>query len=242
MTGVSYMIPFVAAGGILIALGFMLAQIFGGETGAIDVTKNFTLDPSADPSKVTILQNSFDPLSGMHWAALLFLIGSAAFGFLVPILSGHPAAVLGVGLLGSVVAGVGVLGIAAMAQAMTERAFALTLEYTRDRQMFGQRLFDFQNSQFKLAEAKTSVTVGRAFLDACVAALLDGSLSGETAAMAKLWITETECRVIDDCLQLFGGYGYMDEYPISRLWRDSRIDRVHGGASEVMKLIIARGL
>lgn len=91
MTGVSYMIPFVAAGGILIALGFMLAQIAGGETGAIDVTKNFTLDPSADPSKATILQNSFDPLSGMHWAALLFLIGGAAFGFLVPILSGYIA-------------------------------------------------------------------------------------------------------------------------------------------------------
>ena len=91
MTGVSYMIPFVAAGGILIALGFMLAQIFGGETGAIDVTKNFTLDPTADAKTITVLQNSFNPLDGMHWAALLFLIGGAAFGFLVPILSGYIA-------------------------------------------------------------------------------------------------------------------------------------------------------
>ena len=89
MTGVSYMIPFVAAGGILIALGFMLAQIFGGENGAIEVTENYTLNPHAEG--VTILQNSFNPLEGMHWAALLFLIGGAAFGFLVPILSGYIA-------------------------------------------------------------------------------------------------------------------------------------------------------
>jgi PTS system fructose-specific IIC component len=91
MTGVSYMIPFVAAGGILIALGFMVAQFAGGERGAIDVTKNFTLDPTSAAKGVTILQNSFSPTDGMHWAALLFLIGGAAFGFLVPILSGFIA-------------------------------------------------------------------------------------------------------------------------------------------------------
>ncbi|MBC9955675.1 fructose-specific PTS transporter subunit EIIC [Yimella sp. cx-51] len=90
MTGVSYMIPFVAAGGILIALGFMLAQIFGGENGAIDVTKQFTLNPAGGEG-LTVLQNDFNPLDGMHWAALLFLIGGAAFGFLVPILSGYIA-------------------------------------------------------------------------------------------------------------------------------------------------------
>lgn len=132
--------------------------------------------------------------------------------------------------------------IAAMGLAMMERAFDLTLEHVRDRRMFGQRLFDFQNTQFKLAEARTSIAVARTYLDHCVASHLEGRLDGVTAAMAKLWITETECRVIDDCLQMFGGYGYMDEYPISRLFRDSRIDRVHGGASEVMKLIIARSL
>ncbi|MFC6713949.1 fructose-specific PTS transporter subunit EIIC [Branchiibius cervicis] len=91
MTGVSYMIPFVAAGGILIALGFMVAQFAGGKSGAIDVTKNFTLDPTSTAQGVTILQNSFNPANGMHWAALLFLIGAAAFGFLVPILSGFIA-------------------------------------------------------------------------------------------------------------------------------------------------------
>lgn len=91
MTGVSYMIPFVAAGGILIALGFMVAQFAGGKNGAIDVTKNFTLDPTSTAHGVTILQNSFNPTNGMHWAALLFLIGAAAFGFLVPILSGFIA-------------------------------------------------------------------------------------------------------------------------------------------------------
>ncbi|PWJ25300.1 PTS system D-fructose-specific IIA component (F1P-forming) (Frc family) /PTS system D-fructose-specific IIB component (F1P-forming) (Frc family) /PTS system D-fructose-specific IIC component (F1P-forming) (Frc family) [Branchiibius hedensis] len=91
MTGVSYMIPFVAAGGILIALGFMIAQFAGGKTGAIEVTKNFTLDPTSTAQGVTILQNSFNPTNGMHWAALFFLIGAAAFGFLVPILSGFIA-------------------------------------------------------------------------------------------------------------------------------------------------------
>jgi acyl-CoA dehydrogenase len=132
--------------------------------------------------------------------------------------------------------------IATMGQMMMERAIDVTLTYTRERNMFGGTLFDMQNTQFKLAEAKTSATVGRTFLNDCVAKHLRGELDATTAAMAKLWITETECRVIDDCVQLFGGYGYMDEYPIARLFRDSRIDRVHGGASEVMKLIISRSL
>ncbi len=132
--------------------------------------------------------------------------------------------------------------IAAMGQAMMERAIDLTIEYTRSRNMFGKKLFDFQNTQFKLAEAKTNATVGRVLIDHCVALHLEGALDATTAAMAKLWVTETECKVIDECVQLFGGYGYMDEYPISRLFRDSRIDRIHGGASEIMKLIIARSL
>ena len=134
------------------------------------------------------------------------------------------------------------LVIAAMAQAMMERALSLTLAYTKDRQAFSQPLFDFQNTQFKLAEVATQVAVGRAFLESCVSKHLEGALDAVTAAMAKLWITETQWRVIDDCLQFFGGYGYMDEYPISRLLRDARIDRIHGGASEIMKTIIARSL
>lgn len=132
--------------------------------------------------------------------------------------------------------------IAAMGQAMMERAIELTLDHARARDMFGRKLFDFQNTQFKLAEASTNATVARVFIDHCVALHLQGQLDATMAAKAKLWVTETECKVIDDCVQLFGGYGYMDEYPISRLFRDSRIDRIHGGASEVMKLIIARSL
>jgi acyl-CoA dehydrogenase len=134
------------------------------------------------------------------------------------------------------------LVIAAMGQAMAERAFDLTLAYTRERKLFGKTLFEQQNTQFKLADARASIAAGRALIDQSIAAHLLGNLDGPTAAMVKLWVTEAECRVIDDCVQLFGGYGYMDEYPISRLFRDSRIDRVHGGASEVMKLIIARSL
>ena len=134
------------------------------------------------------------------------------------------------------------LVIAAMGQAMMERAVDLTVDYVRQRKLFGKELFDFQNTKFKLAEAKTQVAAGRAFLDSAIAEHLDGRLDGVRAAMVKLWITEAEWRVIDDCLQLFGSYGYMDEYPISRLLRDSRIDRIHGGSSEVMKIIIARAL
>ena len=134
------------------------------------------------------------------------------------------------------------LVIAAMGQAMMERALDLTVDYVRQRNVFGKPLFDFQNTRFKLAEAKTQVCAGRAFLDAAVADHLLGRLDAVRAAMVKLWISETEWKVIDDCLQLFGSYGYMDEYPISRLFRDSRIDRIHGGSSEVMKIIIARSL
>jgi acyl-CoA dehydrogenase len=134
------------------------------------------------------------------------------------------------------------LVIAAMGQAMMERALALTIEHCKTRRAFGKTLFDFQNTRFKLAEARTQIAAGRAFLDAAVADHIKGRLDGTRAAMLKLWIAETEWRVIDDCLQLFGGYGYMDEYPISRLLRDARVDRIHGGTSEIMKTIIARSL
>jgi acyl-CoA dehydrogenase len=132
--------------------------------------------------------------------------------------------------------------IAAMGQALMERALALTIDYTKERKAFGQPIFEFQNTQFKLAEARAQVAAGRAFLDKCVALHLEGKLDAVDAAMLKLWVTETEWKVIDDCLQLFGGYGYMDEYPISRIFRDARIDRIHGGTSEIMKTIIARSL
>nr|WP_255326616.1 acyl-CoA dehydrogenase family protein [Sphingobium sp. EM0848] len=134
------------------------------------------------------------------------------------------------------------LGIAAMGLAIMERAIALAVDYARDRTAFGKALMDFQNTQFVLAEAKTKAVIARSFIDSCVGKLLAGTLDATTASMAKLWITETELDTVSRCLQLFGGYGYMNEYPISQLYRDARIDTIHGGTSEIMKLLIARSL
>ena len=132
--------------------------------------------------------------------------------------------------------------IACRAQAEAQRAFDLTNEYVKERKMFGQALADFQNTQFTLAEIKTNLDVGWAFLDQCIKKCSDGTLTPEEGAMAKLWTTENEGVVVDKCLQLFGGYGYMCEYPISRMFVDARVRRIYGGASEVMKLVIARSL
>jgi len=123
-----------------------------------------------------------------------------------------------------------------------ERAVQLTVDYARGRKLFGKPLIEFQNTEFVLADAKTEATVARTLVDAMMVRLLAGDLDGPSAAMAKLWTTETQCRVIDACQQLFGGYGYMAEYPIAQLYADARVSRVYGGASEVMKLIIARTL
>jgi acyl-CoA dehydrogenase len=128
-------------------------------------------------------------------------------------------------------------GVAAM-----EYALALTVDYTRSRKAFGQPLIQMQNTRFKLAEVKTLTHVSRVFIDDCIARLRDGSLDTVTASMAKCWITDTQCRVMDECLQLFGGYGYMREYPISQLYADSRVQRIYGGANEIMKEIVARSL
>ena len=123
-----------------------------------------------------------------------------------------------------------------------ERAVRLSVDYVRERKMFGKALIDFQNTEFVLADAKTEATVARTLVDALMVRMLAGELDPATAAMAKLWTTETQCKVIDACQQLFGGYGYMAEYPIAQLYADARVSRVYGGASEVMKLIIARTL
>jgi acyl-CoA dehydrogenase len=128
-------------------------------------------------------------------------------------------------------------GVAAM-----EYALAITTEYARARKLFGQALLEMQNTRFKLAEVKTQVHVARVFIDDCIRQLRDGTLDTVTASMAKLWITEAQCRVMDECLQLFGGYGYTTEYPISLLYVDARVQRIYGGASEVMKEIVARSL
>jgi len=132
--------------------------------------------------------------------------------------------------------------IAVGAVATMQRAIADTLEYVRDRQVFGQPLLKMQNTRFKLAECETQAQVARAFVDDCIARLMRGELDVPTAAMAKWWTTDTCCRIVDECLQLHGGYGFMNEYPIARLYADVRVGRIYGGANEVMKEIIARAL
>jgi acyl-CoA dehydrogenase len=126
--------------------------------------------------------------------------------------------------------------------AMIERALTLTIDYVKDRRAFGQRIIDFQNTQFKLAELKTEATIGKVFHDDCVTRHIAGGLDPATASMAKYWLSDLQGKVVDECLQLFGGYGYMNEYPIARMWRDARVQRIYGGTNEIMKLLIARGL
>ncbi len=132
--------------------------------------------------------------------------------------------------------------IAVSAVATMEGALAATLAYVNERQAFGKPIAQFQNTRFKLAEVATQVTVGRAFVDRCVQQLVAGTLDTATASMAKLWASETQGRVIDECLQLFGGYGFMNEYLITRMYADARVQRLYGGTSEIMKEVIARAL
>jgi acyl-CoA dehydrogenase len=134
------------------------------------------------------------------------------------------------------------LVIAVSAAAAIEKTVDLTLAYTKEREAFGKPIFKFQNTQFKLAEADTIKSIAWTFLDDCVAKHLDGELDVPTAAKAKWWLTEQQCQVADECLQLFGGYGYMKEYPIARLYSDARIQKVYGGTNEIMKTIIAKSL
>jgi acyl-CoA dehydrogenase len=132
--------------------------------------------------------------------------------------------------------------VAVHAVAMMERAVALTIEYAKQRQAFGKPIIEFQNTQFELAECKTELTIAKSFVDQCVDKLVKRELDTVTASMAKYWTTDTLGRVVDRCLQLFGGYGYMDEYPISRIYRDARVMRIYAGTNEIMKLLIARSL
>ncbi|MEG3587070.1 MAG: acyl-CoA dehydrogenase family protein [Actinomycetota bacterium] len=134
------------------------------------------------------------------------------------------------------------LNIAVSAVAGTQYAFNLTLEYIKERHAFGQPVGSFQNSRFKMAEIATELEFAWAFVDKCSLALNNGELTAEEAAMAKWWTTELQKRAVDQCLQLHGGYGYMDEYPISRLWRDGRVQSIYGGTTEIMKEIVGRNL
>ena len=132
--------------------------------------------------------------------------------------------------------------VAVHAVAMMERALALTIDYVKQRQAFGKKIIEFQNTQFELAECKTDATIAKVFLDYCIERHLARQLDTVTASMAKYRLTDTQAKVIDRCLQLFGGYGYMDEYPISRMYRDARVFRIYAGTNEIMKLLIARSL
>ncbi|MTE16711.1 acyl-CoA dehydrogenase [Nocardia sp. CT2-14] len=133
-----------------------------------------------------------------------------------------------------------IVGVAGAA--VIERALAVTVEYTKNRVMFGKPLFDMQNTRFELAEVATMAQVVRTFVDDALAKHLRGELDVKTAAMIKLFVSEQQTQIVDRCLQLHGGYGYMEEYPIARMFVDGRISRIYGGASEVMKDLIARFL
>jgi acyl-CoA dehydrogenase len=132
--------------------------------------------------------------------------------------------------------------VALGAVAAIERAVRLTVDYARERRAFGKPLIEMQNTRFKLAEVKTLAVVARAFIDRCIGQLIDGTLDTATASMAKWYLTDLQCKVVDECLQLFGGYGYMLEYPIARMYADARVQPIYGGTNEIMKEIIARSL
>jgi len=134
------------------------------------------------------------------------------------------------------------MGVSTGATATTEQAVAITTRHCKERMAFGKPLIEFQNTRFKLAECKAQAHVMRVFLDNCIERLIAGKLDAPTAAMAKYWLTERECAIIDECVQLHGGYGYMMEYPITRMWADSRVQRIYAGTNEIMKELIARSL
>jgi acyl-CoA dehydrogenase len=132
--------------------------------------------------------------------------------------------------------------LAGHAIAAIERALTLTIEFVKQRQAFGQPVIAFQNTQFKLAECKTEAKIARVFVDYCLDLHLRGELDQTTAAMIKYWISDLQCKVIDECLQLHGGAGYMLEYPIAQMYRDARAQRIYGGTNEIMKVLIGRSL
>jgi acyl-CoA dehydrogenase len=129
--------------------------------------------------------------------------------------------------------------VAVTAVATSEQAVAITTRYVKDRTAFGKPLIDFQNTRFKLAECRTEALVGRVFLDHCIERFMAGERDDVCSAMAKYWLTECECRIVDECLQLHGGYGYMAESAIARMWTDSRVQRIYAGTNEIMKELIA---
>jgi acyl-CoA dehydrogenase len=134
------------------------------------------------------------------------------------------------------------LMISVGAIAAIERALDLTIHYAKERKAFGQTLMEFQNARFKLAQAKTEAQIGRVYVDNCVMQFLAGKMDAVTAAMVKYWTTECQSRILDDCVQLFGGYGYMSEYPIARMWMDGRVQRIYAGSNEILVELIGSSL
>ncbi|MEV6217410.1 acyl-CoA dehydrogenase family protein [Nocardia sp. NPDC051833] len=132
---------------------------------------------------------------------------------------------------------IGIVGVAAAEAAVVE-----AVRYAKERQAFGKPVLDFQNTKFVLAECKTEVLAGKTLIDHCIQRAIDGTLDAATASMAKLWGSEMQCRVVDRCLQIFGGYGYMMEYPIAQMYTAARVQKIYGGTNEIMKELIARTL
>jgi alkylation response protein AidB-like acyl-CoA dehydrogenase len=132
--------------------------------------------------------------------------------------------------------------IAIAAVASGELALNLTIDYTRERHAFGKPVLDFQNTRFKLAELKSELQIAQVFVDRCMGLVLKNELDATTAAMAKYWCTDLQCKVVDECVQFHGGYGYMQEFAIARAWVDARAQRIYGGTNEIMKDIISRSL
>ena len=124
--------------------------------------------------------------------------------------------------------------------ASAESIIEETATYTKERKVFGQPIAGFQNTRFKLAELKTQVQIGRVFVDKCLELIMKKELDASTAAMAKMWCSDLNCKVIDECLQLHGGYGYMWEYRVARAYADARVSRIYGGSNEIMKELVAR--
>ncbi|HFB55310.1 MAG TPA: acyl-CoA dehydrogenase [Hellea balneolensis] len=132
--------------------------------------------------------------------------------------------------------------IALQAMAMIENILGQTIDYVKERKAFGKSIMQFQNTQFKLAECKSEATMAKIFCDHCTDELVAGRLTTEMASMAKYLLSDLQCKIVDECVQLHGGYGYMNEYPVARAWRDARVQRIYGGTNEIMKLVISRGL
>jgi acyl-CoA dehydrogenase len=206
-------------------------------------------DPAADPRAITLIAVEADQAQGFTRGAPLRKIGQHAAdtselffdGCRVPAENrigaegaGFPA------LMNQMPQERLILAVNAVAQ--TEKAVRLTLAYTKERKVFGKPLYDQQNTRFVLAECATLARAARLFIDHCIVAHAHGRLDGTTAAMAKWWLTDVQCKVLDECVQLFGGYGYMEEYPIARMYADARVQKIYGGANEIMKEIIARAL